>query len=175
MSPLTHHPRAGAVSLIETKDFGDDGTGVTSVSFSAGIDGDNDGMHVLTYRLKLATSRYAYFRPNGLTTNLDSSFWRRDLGKINLAGELGLAQNGGSGTEHVHGWMLIYPKAGVKRQFIGMNSYPEGAATGEVPILWNGLWNETATNITSYTLIASVANGFKADCTASLYKVEITQ
>lgn len=161
----------GHLELIETKNFGDDGTGVTSVSFSAGIDGDNDGIHVLFYKLKLTTGRYAYFRANGLNTNQDTTFWRRDIGKVNLAGEFAIGQNGASGTEHITGFVVIFPKTGVKRQALAFNTYPDGTVTTEPTLLWNCLWNTTTPNITSYDLVASVANGFKADCVASLYKL----
>lgn len=154
----------GGLSLIESASF----TGTTK-TFSS-LNGDSDGYYVFFYELLGdANGLVAELRPNAVTTNL-SVFKARNNGGALAAESATTWTLGSSGTAstRISGWAIILARTGMIR------SIHMGGAAHQTALEYqrdgSGIWNESATNITSFALVATTGT-FSGATRASLYKM----
>jgi hypothetical protein len=160
----------GGLQLIERKEFLSD---TASYTFT-GLDGDTDEEYVIQGSVMHGTgagNHQVYVRPNGLSTNL-SGFYGQLAGAVYSGGPLTgwwLAVTTTSGLDlPAHVDAHVYAKrtgGGPNRQRMFRNNMVLAA-----PLLVNGTWNETVTNITSLQIIATIGV-IGVGTELSLYKV----
>lgn len=165
---------SGALELIEAHDFVADATGYTF----AGLNGDDDEIYVIEYRLIKATAAGTQVdvQPNGLTTDQESRgqyFGTTGPGVINSA-TMRLFSNGSAGVGDVEaGCAKFYAKTGTFRT-MRADWTQAPAAGGVYGISTANVWADDSTNITSLGIICSVVDGIGAGSYVRLYRVNKT-
>ena len=163
---------AGMLELVESKDFG---SAATSYTFS-GLDGDTDEVYVLVFRVKkaVASAMNIELQPNAATTNQVSS--GHFAGPSGASGVLNnttlrLMEDGDATNGNISaGVAVIEAKTGILRTM--RCQWTVALASPAVySAHFAGVWNETATNITSLVFIASQTNGIGTGSYARLYKL----
>ena len=135
----------------------------TSTTFS-GLVGDADGGYFLDFRLKTAINASVYLRPNGATTNLHAM---QSNGVGISDAFIGVQASGAN--EWLLGSTNWNARSGILRTWQGVFGWGPATAIAETRAV-AGLWNETATEITSFDLVSSVASGLKIGSVATLYR-----
>jgi hypothetical protein len=162
----------GGLVLVEKKLITSNSTTVT---FSS-LDGDTDEVYRLVCRLinnSGGTTKYT-LQPNGVTTNQSSAF-RYDTHDLprTIAATLQLSDNSADVTNGT--WLTITIDFWAKknpnsvaaiRQFHAQIGVAPAASLAHVA----GVWNETATNVTSLVVAAANTNGIGNGSTMALYK-----
>lgn len=157
-----------ALELVESKDFA---AAATSYTFS-GLDGDADGDYLVEFRIVNAFAGAATItvRPNGATTN--------QLSKGTFFGT-------GSGTFSTSD---LYISNATVVDAVGTGSYVISAASGKRRTLRGnvtnsesstdlygrdvaGMWDETATNITSLEFVCDQTDGIDTGSYIRLYRI----
>ena len=127
----------------------------TTVTFD-GLDGDVDGIYCLEYTsVGVGAAADIEVRPNGAATNISSSkqYAGTTSGVVIGGGNLPI----GVGTYQCTGIATLHARTGRARGFVAQFSQIIAAGNRFVADV-GGLWNETATNITSIVVASSGAN-----------------
>jgi hypothetical protein len=140
----------------------------TTLTFS-GLLGNRDGGYLLDYLILNASGGGPQLdiRPNNLATN---QFMRRiyNAGSTDTLAFLDLG-TGISAGEYTRGQLLLTSRAGQRRFASGRFQFGTGTAAPAATVVTEGLWNETATEITSLVIVSSLANGLGAGSKFALY------
>jgi hypothetical protein len=160
--------------VVEVKNITVD---TTSVTFS-GLNGDVDGEYLLLYRIRkvpaTGSNQFYVLRPNGLTTNLNSTNGAHSgTGSNTVSTTSDMRISGGGQTAGVQtvGVLYLDAKTGTEaRQYIAdLNQRATSLSNTRRDIL-SGVWTDTTTNITSLDIVAALANGIAAGSQFCLYK-----
>jgi len=159
---------AGPLEHLETIEVGAD---TTTVTFD-GLNGDEDEEYYLEYFFPDPVGTVSYtLRPNGITANQTGAriFGGTSLDDATLSSLLIAAPI--SGDEN-SGRCWLSAKTGQNRFFHGQDA--QISASADYVILTSGRWADTATNITSLDITASVASAIKEGARFSLYRLKRT-
>ncbi|MBW2690999.1 MAG: hypothetical protein JRE57_00015 [Deltaproteobacteria bacterium] len=159
---------AGPLEHLETIEVGAD---TTTVTFD-GLNGDEDDEYYLEYFFPDPVGTVSYtLRPNGVTANQTGAriFGGSSLDDATLTSLLIAAPI--SGDEN-SGRCWLTAKTGQNRFFHGQDA--QISASADYVILTSGRWADTATNITSLDVTASVASAIKQGARFSLYRLKRT-
>lgn len=161
---------AGALQLVENKDFG---SAATSYTFS-GLNGDVDEIYLLVYSIRKAVvaGHFVTVRPNGVTTGQEvrgrydgtggSAAWNFT--------DLRIVWNGSVATTDVDaGTAWIDAHTGVHRTVRA--AWASGRTAEVYSMSAVGRWTNTADNITSIAVVSDQANGIGAGSYLRLYKL----
>lgn len=163
---------ASGLTLVENKVVT---AASTTLTFS-GLDGDTDRSYLLVYNILAAASGGLYeFRPNGVTTNLTETTYR--------------SNGGGSAVDTPAAWYLgpsSVPANGYLTGFLNFKAAKSihsvartrtmsiqgisNANTREI-FQGGGLWNESATNLTSIDIFSATALQIADGSNVALYKL----
>lgn len=162
--------------LMENKEFG---SAATSYTFSTSVSGDVDHQYYFQYRIVkgAAGAQTTYIRPNSLTTNqrFRARYVGSTEGTINDATGGILISNNGSGStgaaEIDSGVIWIQAATGANRT--AQLEWVQSTAGPDLFRIFGGWhWTDTSTNITSWTVISTLANNIGAGSYVRLYKVK---
>lgn len=164
-------------ALLESKSIS---TAVTSVTFS-GLDGDTDEIYILSGRIKNGTASSCRYeiRPNGITTNQNTAiaeFTGSAINHLDIGALVMARETFGSGTVLFFNTIHARKAEGgnaLERYVRVRSSFRSGAATVYGDIM-AGIWDETATNITSLDIVATVASGIGAGSRIALFRIHST-
>ena len=158
----------GAWELIDSHVSSSD---EASFSFT-GLDGDTDLIYKLVYDIRTPNGVTVYYdlRPNGLTTNLETQMMAgtgTSSAISELANHLAISF---TNNERSVGEMTIAASAGAMRATAGFDCRAS-APIDSVALVYGGIWNDTSTNITSFTIAVSTGNNILQNSRFYLYKL----
>lgn len=126
------------------------------------LDGNTHGDYRLDFELTLAQNGTVTFRPNGVATN------KKAVGSIYTVGagssaNWTLKTNAGDHSftagDVITGHAYFRAKTG-RNRYIFLRAFLDAATDNIIEL--EGIWTDTSTNVTSFDILHSVANGFAA-------------
>ena len=155
---------ANATSVV----FGSAGNG----AFLRALDGDVDETYVINFSILKGTTSVFDIRPNGLTSNLSREKVLSDGGTVTGGSASSWDFTGSGGAlDRFSGSMQIRAKTGIPRSIFS-SSVDMDVGAGDVRANYMvGMWDDTTTNITSFSIVSSQANGILAGSTFELYRI----
>lgn len=163
----------GRLQLVERKQIS---ANASTVTFS-GLNGESDGSYILLWRMKNNGSAEALyeFRPNGATTNGGSNRIRFSTSTSSTSHSTAVfARCDPSQTSMGFASFLparVIEGVSLPRYFISRELQRLSSATS-FGTTYSGIWDETATDITSLEVNAGVTNGIGAGSTLALYRLK---
>lgn len=165
----------GAMTLIETKTV--TGSAVSTLTFS-GLDGNADGYYQLMGKVISGDNSvgiYAGVRFNGDTTTNEHKYYEQWTNAAADGDNCRLAYISQSNTTKYGTFTaVIYPKTGLQRSLVSQASGFGVTQYAFSRIGYEGIYKNTATNITSLELMGSSANLYGVGTIVSLYKIADT-
>lgn len=136
-----------------------------------------DGIYLIAYQIIIKANAEVLLRPNGLTTNQKT---RIDLfgdgsatpSYANLTIGSGNATGASGDTYAGQGWFIA--KSGTIRTWRNEQTFYRASDGLVFGLDMVGEWSDTATNITSFDVLANVASGIGAGSNIRIYKLLTT-
>jgi len=151
-----------APSGVQTTTFGD----VTPLA------GDTDGIYVVVAKGKSAAAGdgNGYIKPNGALTNVTTQFLQGAGGSANANNGAQISfvtRQGGTFTL----FAIIWATSGGRRAWVALAGADNAAGAATDVVATYGVWNDTATVLTTLALDGGAAAAWGAGSTVSLYRL----